>query len=475
MTAATVRSCRSFVQCKRSRALFSAVFVTVLASVSHDACAQFTFATDNASNYGGSWTDNSNGGSGFSAWDIVYGNNTGTFIGNPSNDGMGTTGIGTTAFGLYATGGAYVDAFRGGFTLNVGDTMSFYWAMNFDANSGSKGFDFRVGDTGVFNVNNGNSTTISTTTGNATTVYGTTPMFVTLTRNSGTQYGFSMTSKSGGSTYSSTFDQSSAVNNLKIYIGNQNDGAGQRNIYFNNFAVTNSGVYSVTQTESRALTGSGNLVVSSSSTLTLSANNDFTGTTTVQTGSTLVLGASGTGDEALGGTASVSIGGVGAKLLISQSEQVSNTATVSLSGGTIQRASGVNETFGNLSISGASTLDFGSGAATAGTLQFQTYSNSGNSTVTVSNFSVGNKLQFLSSHFNSGNLAQFSFSNGYTTSTEGSYFTITAIPEPSTYVAAAGLLAMFLWPVRRRMIKDIKSILGLRPTGRERIEAYRNV
>jgi hypothetical protein len=86
---------------------------------------------------------------------------------------------------------------------------------------------------------------------------------------------------------------------------------------------------------------------------------------------------------------------------------------------------------------------------------------------------VGNKLQFLSSNFNSGNLAQFSFSNGYTTSTEGSYFTITAIPEPSTYAAAAGLLAMFLWPVRRRVIKDAKSILGLRPTGRERIEAYR--
>jgi hypothetical protein len=32
---------------------------------------------------------------------------------------------------------------------------------------------------------------------------------------------------------------------------------------------------------------------------------------------------------------------------------------------------------------------------------------------------------------------------------------------------------MFLWPVRRRLVKDVKSVLGLRPTGRERIEAYR--
>jgi hypothetical protein len=36
------------------------------------------------------------------------------------------------------------------------------------------------------------------------------------------------------------------------------------------------------------------------------------------------------------------------------------------------------------------------------------------------------------------------------------------------------LLALFLWPARRRLIKDAKSILGLRPAGRDRIEAYRN-
>jgi hypothetical protein len=35
------------------------------------------------------------------------------------------------------------------------------------------------------------------------------------------------------------------------------------------------------------------------------------------------------------------------------------------------------------------------------------------------------------------------------------------------------LLALFLWPVRRRLIKDTKSILGLRPNGRDRIESYR--
>jgi autotransporter-associated beta strand protein len=355
--------------------------------------------------------------------------------------------------------------------------MSFYWAMNFDASSGSKGFDFRVGNTGVFNVNNGGSTTISTSTGNATTVYGTTPMFVTLTRNSGTQYGFSMTSKSGGSTYSSTFDQSSAVNNLKIYIGNQNNGAGQRNIYFNNFAVTNSGVYSVSQTESRALTGSGNLVVSNNSTLTLSGDNTFNGTTTVQQGSTLGLNA--TTGAAAGATTSISVGASTAKLLLSKSDQVNNSATVTLSGGTIERASGVSETFGALNLDGNSTLNFGSG--TAGNLTFGQYEgNSGNPSnlLTVNNFFAGNTLVFardLSSFisptysgtaFTSDYFNINSTSGGFTSNWNGSTFTITAIPEPSTYAAAAGLLAMFLWPVRRRLFKDVKSVLGLCPTGR---------
>jgi hypothetical protein len=38
-------------------------------------------------------------------------------------------------------------------------------------------------------------------------------------------------------------------------------------------------------------------------------------------------------------------------------------------------------------------------------------------------------------------------------------------------LAAAGLLAMFLWPARRRLIKDAKSVLGLRAPARDRFGA----
>ena len=100
--------------------------------------------------------------------------------------------------------------------------------------------------------------------------------------------------------------------------------------------------------------------------------------------------------------------------------------------------------------------------------------------LTVANFLPGNKLQ-LATGSNStllptvGSLSNenFSFSNGFTTGTEGGYFTIAAIPEPSTYAAAIGLLGLMLWPSRKRLIKDAKRILGFTPPMRDRLAAQR--
>jgi hypothetical protein len=493
MNAIATRSFYSIVKRKRCRAFFSAALVILCASVSHDACAQFTFASDQASNYGGvgepTFSNGQDGGSGFDAWSMTFSGNSGAFIGNPSTQG-GITGMASEAFVLYAN-----ESSNSGATLNrdletplqVGDTFSFQWGINWDGNNGvngNKGFSIFVGDTQIINVNNGGNANVTINTTNTGFTFGTSVMTWSFLYTNSTTLVVTANDRDGSGSYSNNFTVTGPVDAFRWYASNLTSDDGLRRPYYNQLSVTNSGVYYDDQTEGRALTGSGNLVVSNNSTLTLTANNNFTGTTTVQTGSTLKLDASGTGAKALGGTDSVSIGGIGAKLLISKSDQVRNGASVSLSGGTIELANGVTETFAGLNIFSASILDFGSGTTGTGNLSLGTYDGGLDvpaDVLTINNFAPGNSFTFSNDSFladgsNIGSYFTFGaagFVNRSITDNGSGSFTITAIPEPSTYVAAAGLLAMFLWPVRRRMIKDLKSILGLRPTGRERIEAYR--
>jgi MYXO-CTERM domain-containing protein len=109
----------------------------------------------------------------------------------------------------------------------------------------------------------------------------------------------------------------------------------------------------------------------------------------------------------------------------------------------------VSEVFGNLNITQASFLDFGT--RTAVTMAFGTVTPG--SLLTVNNFTQGNTLVFgsdLTSTIN--NAAFFVFNNGGidSYSWNGSTFTITAVPETSTYVAALGLLALGALPLARR-------------------------
>ncbi len=155
-------------------------------------------ATDQASNYSGTWNNGSNQGTGFGAWTLTAGANTGFFIGNPSSNGMSTTLTGTSAFGMYANGSAYANASRNITTpMAVGDALTFHWAVNWDANTGSKGFDFKALGTTVFNVNMGGSSTITAGGINAQTAYGTNNMIVTMSRISATQYTFSLSARDG--------------------------------------------------------------------------------------------------------------------------------------------------------------------------------------------------------------------------------------------------------------------------------------
>ena len=267
--------------------------LTIFLLSSKKTYAQFTIATDNANDsaYSTDFSSGQNGGNGYTAWTITNGANTGTFTGDPLNDGMSNTDIGTNAFSFYATGGDYLNAMRGFDALELNDELTFYWSMNFDASSGSKGFDLRNSGTSIFNVNNASSAEITTTNGTATSDYGTNAMLVTVKRILGDNYEFSMTSKSGGATYTTTFNSSVTIDEINIYIGNQNDAAGERNIYFNNFEINNDANFNITtgtETYSKDFTGSGSLNKMGSGILVLSGDHSYTGTTTVDEG-TLIL------------------------------------------------------------------------------------------------------------------------------------------------------------------------------------------
>jgi|SanBayMetagenome_1026888.scaffolds.fasta_scaffold04881_1 fibronectin-binding autotransporter adhesin len=223
-----------------------------------------------------------------------------------------------------------------------------------------------------------------------------------------------------------------------------------------------------TTTESGLLSGAGGLTKTGTGTLSFTASNSFSGATAVNAG---VLNLNSTTGSALGSTTGLSVAS-GATLLLSQSGQVNDSAAVTLSGGTIRRGGTVNEVFGNLTVTTGSFLDYGA-ANGLGTVRFGTYTPS--SLLTVQNFLPGNKLQFGNTLTEAqlNNTSLFSFSSPWTTSIEDGFFTITAIPEPSTYAAAAGLLGLMLWPSRRRIIRDAKKILGLRAPMRDRLAARR--
>jgi autotransporter-associated beta strand protein/T5SS/PEP-CTERM-associated repeat protein len=341
----------------RSGATWAMVAWCVSLPGTREAAAQFTWATDNAGNYAGGWTNGSDGGFGFGEWRFSQGSGTGGFIGNPANDGMGTTGIGTTAFGLYGNSSNYFNGNRFfDSSMQVGDSLTFDWAMNWDAGVGNKGFDLKSAGLTLFNVNNTGSATISTTGGVANTGYGTTPMAVTVTRTSPTQYAFSMTSRSGGPTFATSFAGTTAIDEIGLYIGGQNDGAGQRNIFFNNFMLFHSGTYAAggKQVESRGLTGTGSLTVGGDTTLVLtSAGNTFTGGSTILAGSTLQVG-----DGVANGSLSGAVANAG-RLVFDPASAIGFAGQISGAGAVEKTGAGTVSFTGTNTYSGPTTVSAG--------------------------------------------------------------------------------------------------------------------
>lgn len=354
-----------------------------LLSAASVARSQFTFASDQASNYSGagagepSWTNGANAGTGFAAWSFTSSAGSsgfaGAFVGDPASAGV--TGMNAESFGLFANpagSGAYVFTDRSlSSTMQVGDTFSFQWGINWDSDNGltgNKGFVLYTGAPGsgeAIRVNNGGSSDIQFNGVNTGFGFGTAVMNWTFTMTDATTVAVSANDRDGTGSFSTNITISGGLSSLRLYATNMGSGT-QRQPYYNNFLLTNSGLYNVAaaQTEARFLTGSGNLAKTGNGTLTISGTtNNFTGTVGITNGAIRA-----TASSALGSASSVTVQS-GAALEYSGGITVTRNATLNgtgiSTGGALRNISGDNTQSGNITLGSASRIN-----SDAGTLTF---------------------------------------------------------------------------------------------------------
>jgi fibronectin-binding autotransporter adhesin len=200
------------------------------------------------------------------------------------------------------------------------------------------------------------------------------------------------------------------------------------------------------------------LLKTGAGTVTLTANNTYTGGTTINSGTLEVSGASG----ALSATSAVNINGGTLSLSGSAADRISNTASISLgaAGSTLQLSGAVIETLGAMTLAGgagARVIDFG---VTSGVLTLASLSAASNLPLHIWNWSGttgtggGTDQLVISDGFLGGSLAasNVSFFSGSGTGLYSEATTFTsggelvpsvsvAVPEPGTFFPAAVLVA----------------------------------
>ena len=224
-----------------------------------------------------------------------------------------------------------------------------------------------------------------------------------------------------------------------------------------------------------SITGAGSLIKDTNSKQVLSGNNDYTGTTTVSAGTLEVTGS-------LSGTTAVTVNTGGTLLLNSAASPIiKDTATMTVGGGTVKidnSLSNTNQTFGSLTLTGTSILDFGTGSAgnamTFSSLSFSTtklnvYNWSGSAygagvadigslgdtqdrllfTGTTSIGTSGdNRIEF----FSDGGTTSLGFGQEVAFGSQFELVPITAVPEPATtaLIGSIALCALIGYRERRR-------------------------
>lgn len=248
----------------------------------------------------------------------------------------------------------------------------------------------------------------------------------------GTNQGVGNLTGSGG-----TILNNSTGTSATLTIGNSNGGGGN---YAGVIADHSSGTGMLAVTK----TGSG--------TITLSGTNTFTGTTTINGGT---LTAAGTSGSALGSTTSIIVNS-GGTLLLGGNDQINNSATMTLNGGTFSKGNfseGTSATgsggsgVGALTLQANSHIDFGTG--TTGVLRFASFNpifNGNTFTLTIDNWAgnynqqgSGTTDRLLFDSDPSAYLADFYFTGYGAGGVEfnlgsGLFEVVAGVPEPGTWL-----------------------------------------
>ena len=214
--------------------------------------AQTTLFADNASNYG-SWTNGSNAGTGFSAWDIWTQNTDAThfaghFLGNSVGQGFGDVNSSGSSFSMYANpSGTSVQANAQRFLTSTGSPavagrqyllpgQSFKIDMAIAFRNGYKGIDLMDQNFGLlFNFNVGSDLYATTTNADLGWAYDQASIFQLQVNQTDTN-SYEVIITRGSDVYTSGI-RTGQFSGFKLYVGNTAGGSDLHNIHSNNLLV----------------------------------------------------------------------------------------------------------------------------------------------------------------------------------------------------------------------------------------------
>ena len=233
---------------KKATSLLLALFLML--GISEGVNAQFDLGKDDASNYTtSSYATEGNLGYGFGAWYTAIGTGSdGYFRGDASNSRSNAAILNTSSnsFGMYATD--FVDIGRNFNALNIGDTLSFEFSIQWD--NGNKGFDLYTGGVGtdqVFNFNYSTSGYVWDGGSQANTLWDSAPedrqngVVISckfIQTSTGLDYEFKALSGDGTFTLKTGSDTfSGSINAIKFYVSGAGGGSGA-DFFFNKLSVS---------------------------------------------------------------------------------------------------------------------------------------------------------------------------------------------------------------------------------------------